>query len=137
MEDSKTEELSNPDNDRIKRKAALNAARQKLALRKKQREELRAQRAARLNGKIDIYTSTSSSTSSSANQKAVAIKKQQSLFSFTELEEKPSKPSNSPNKASLLRAPRKYDPHSIHIICFIFFFFILAQNTKSTQKIMQ
>ena len=114
---SKREKLqSNPDNDRDKRKAALQAAREKLAQRKRQREELRQQRAARLNGKIDTLSSfqatsasasakSASSTINKLNQSS-SIKKerQKPLLDLDDFKEKPS----VPNKASLLRAPRKY-----------------------------
>ena len=75
---------SNPENDRSQRKAALSAARKKLALRKKQREELRAQRAARLNGKIEAssFASTASSSPLMKKQSASSAPKKASFSDF-------------------------------------------------------
>eukprot|EP01084_Bolivina_argentea_P032059 59312_1 len=108
--------MSTPESDRLKRKEALKAARHKLAVRKKQREELRAQRAARLAGKIDTTIATSSSTTTALNtlvggggKRQSIVKKQASLLTFMDdfddiKEDKKS--TIVKNKASLLRAPR-------------------------------
>lgn len=115
---NKDQPHSTPENDRDKRKAALQAARQKLALRKKQREELRAQRAARLDGKIDTLAAFTANTASAKAASSSIQKLNQSSQSQTikkpkkkpllDLDDFKESKSSASNRASLLRAPRKY-----------------------------
>eukprot|EP01083_Nonionella_stella_P016247 45433_1 len=94
--------MSTPATDRLKRKAALKEARQQLALRKKQREELRAQRAARLGGKLEV--------SSSPIKRQASLTKQPSLLlafldDDDDIKDDPVSSSFSTNKMSLVREP--------------------------------
>ena len=99
---------SNPKNDRSLRKKALSEARKKLALRKMQREELRAQRAARMNGKIEASSLSSTlSPSPMSNVGKPAVAKIASFSDF--MDDDDSKDDFSIpvriNKASLNRKP--------------------------------
>ena len=113
-----SQSMSNPENDKMKRKAALKAAKEKLALRKKQREELRAARAARLGGTYDASPHSKSSSIAKLNKQSSNKKQQPTIMSLMEVEDEKESPFSSaaPNKASLLREPRKYESR-IYIFC--------------------
>ena len=99
---------SNPENDRSQRKAALSAARKKLALRKKQREELRAQRAARLNGKIEASSFSSTvSASPLMNKKSASSAPKKSAFDFMDDSKDDFSSNNKVDTTSLYRDPWK------------------------------